>query len=432
MSHSTYEVIYITPGKRGTCEEQFFGCLDDLKKRLRSFNSGIDRILKLSVFFHPDEKQDYLSQWKNLYEGLKLYFGNKLPTFSIITNLPSDDYAISLEATIYTNTKKYQLERKTLDGYNYTVLSYDHHKEVYAAGICLQYFDEQEVDIHQHAEHTFLVSSKILAAEGLDFSNVIRIWHYIEDIVGTYQKGNNTYQNYQVFNDIRTSYYSKCEFKNGYPASTGIGMTKGGIIIEFIAINTTNEILTIPVKNPLQRDAYSYSENVLIGNHPLEQKKSTTPKFERAVLVANRTNGYLFISGTASIKDEKTIAPGSVTEQTKITLDNIDSLIQQLSKEYLNLQNPEDCYFRVYIKRKEDIPEVRLICEDYFKDFAGQYLVANICRTELLVEIECISIFKGKFDIIKEKLNYLSMKNTIKRQQDNMISSGFLQPIPLS
>lgn len=381
------------PNIQSVVEEQLLNCLEELHKKLFSSGSGFDKILKLSVFFHPENVNDYLSQHQKLNEVIKLYFGPQLPTFSIITDFPEGDYCISIEAFVCTNSEKYLMERKSFDGYNYTVLSYNNHKEIYAAGICLQDFDEKESDILQHAEHAFLISSKILAIEGLNFGNAIRIWNYIEDIAGTQQRENNLYQNYQVFNDVRTLYYSKCEFKNGYPSSTGIGMAKGGIIIEFIAIDSTGNLHTIPVKNPLQKDAYCYSENVLTGSPSLKFNKNSTPKFERATLVASQVNGYLFVSGTASIKAEKTTSIDNVTGQTKNTLVNINSLIKYTSGKYFNGQNPDRCYYRVYVKQKEDIPSVKLICESYFKNFPAQYLVADICRTALLVEIECISVF---------------------------------------
>lgn len=287
----------------------------------------------------------------------------------------------------------FEIVNKTFDGYNYTVLSYNHRKEIYAAGICLQDFDERSTDISQHAEHAFLISSKILAAEGLDFGNVTRIWNYIENIAGTQHCENNLYQNYQIFNDVRTLHYNKCEFKNGYPSSTGIGMSKGGIVIEFVAIDSPGNLNIIPIKNPLQKDAYCYPENVLIGSPYLKLNKNSTPKFERATLVASQANGYLFISGTASIKAEKITSIDNVAGQTKNTLVNINSLIQYTSDKYYNGKNPDRRYYRVYVKRKEDIPDVKLICESYSKNFPAQYLVADICRTALLVEIECISVF---------------------------------------
>jgi enamine deaminase RidA (YjgF/YER057c/UK114 family) len=406
MNSLDFEIVNVMPTIHGTVEEQLFNCLEELRKKLFSSSFGFDRILKLSVFFRPENINGYQSQQKKLKETIRLFFGEQQPTFGIITVFPDDDYCISLEALVYKNTEQYILERKTFEGYNYVVYNYDKYKIICAAGICLQDFDEKSTNISQHAEHVFLISSKILAAEGLNFGNVTRIWNYIEDIIGTYQQKNDLYQNYQIFNDVRTLYYSKCEFKNGYPSSTGIGMAKGGIGIEFIAIDSPENLHIIPVKNQLQKDAYRYSENVLIGSSSLKLIKNSTPKFERATLVASQTNGYLLVSGTASIKDEKTTNLDNVTGQTKNTLLNINSLIQSASDKYYDGKNPDRCYYRVYVKRMEDIQSVKLICENYFKNSSSQYLVADICRSELLVEIECVSVFDGMAKII--------INNTIK------------------
>ena len=50
---------------------------------------------------------------------------------------------------------------------------------------------------------------------------------------------------------------------HGYPAATGIGMTAGGVVIDFLA--AVNDQVW-PVKNPVQVDAYKYSNEVLANN----------------------------------------------------------------------------------------------------------------------------------------------------------------------
>ena len=46
---------------------------------------------------------------------------------------------------------------------------------------------------------------------------------------------------------------------------------------------------------------------------------------------------------------------------------------------------------RVYVKYKNDIQEVKNICERYFPNLQILYVVADICRPELLVEIEGVA-----------------------------------------
>jgi hypothetical protein len=46
---------------------------------------------------------------------------------------------------------------------------------------------------------------------------------------------------------------------------------------------------------------------------------------------------------------------------------------------------------RVYLKRQQDYPVVRQICEDRMGKIPVVYAVADICRPELLVEIEGVA-----------------------------------------
>ncbi|GAB1450806.1 hypothetical protein MASR2M47_08620 [Draconibacterium sp.] len=68
--------------------------------------------------------------------------------------------------------------------------------------------------------------------------------------------------------------------ENGYPAATGIGMNCGGIIIEFLAVQS-DDLKSFPINNPSQIAAHTYSKNVLAGE---ECMLKTTPKFERAAI----------------------------------------------------------------------------------------------------------------------------------------------------
>ena len=46
---------------------------------------------------------------------------------------------------------------------------------------------------------------------------------------------------------------------------------------------------------------------------------------------------------------------------------------------------------RVYIKNQEDYQKTRAVCEDRFGEVPTIYAVADVCRPELLVEIEGIA-----------------------------------------
>ncbi len=233
----------------------------------------------------------------------------------------------------------------------------------------------------EQAKTCFSSIGETLSSHHFAIGDIIRQWNYIEDIVRV--DGNN--QNYQDFNDVRSEYYSDAFVKNGYPAATGIGMNEGGVIIEFIAMQS-DEATSFAVDNPLQIAAHAYSENVMIGN----SCNKTTPKFERARFLKYHDRQMMFISGTASILGEKTIGIGNPDEQTLVTASNIKKLY---SEEILKRRNIEyrSVFFnhcRVYIKYKNDFSSIEKTCRECFGNIPMVFIQADICRNDLLVEIE--------------------------------------------
>jgi enamine deaminase RidA (YjgF/YER057c/UK114 family) len=104
----------------------------------------------------------------------------------------------------------------------------------------------------------------------------------------------------------------------------------------------------------------------------------------------------IFISGTASITNSETQHVGDVVAQTHETLDNIAALISEenLSRHGLpGLGASLDSLgmARVYIKRPADYAKARRACEKRLGQLPTIYAVANVCRPELLVEIEGIA-----------------------------------------
>ena len=46
---------------------------------------------------------------------------------------------------------------------------------------------------------------------------------------------------------------------------------------------------------------------------------------------------------------------------------------------------------RVYIKRREDYAKTKAVCEERLGELPAVYAIADICRPDLLVEIEGIA-----------------------------------------
>jgi hypothetical protein len=72
-------------------------------------------------------------------------------------------------------------------------------------------------DIYENSNMAFTLMEKILNAENLNFSNIVRQWNYIEGITHIPDKRQN-HQHYQIFSDLRSDYYNKNKFIHGYPS----------------------------------------------------------------------------------------------------------------------------------------------------------------------------------------------------------------------
>ncbi len=238
-------------------------------------------------------------------------------------------------------------------------------------------------DSKKDAGQAFKTLQELLDQTGFEISDITRQWNYIEGILDT----RDHHQNYQTFNDARTRFYQDHFRERGYPAATGIGMKAGGILIEYMAIRG-QKLKNLPIDNPLQIPAHKYHQDCLIGLPTGDRK--TTPKFERGRYVSLRGEEIIFVSGTAAISGEKTSNPGDAARQTWITIDNIDRLVSEdnLAKNKIASGNFEFNYLRIYVKETKDLIKVREICHYRYGDVPIVWLQADICRDDLMVEIE--------------------------------------------
>src|SRR5690606_24985619 len=114
------------------------------------------------------------------------------------------------------------------------------------------------------------------------------------------------------------------------------------------------------------------------------------PQFERGLLVVNKAVRTLFVSGTASIIGQDTIGRGDVAEQTIVTIENIRKVADRVRISTLTGKDEPGRFslLRVYIKKQEDFGVVREICNEHFKEAPIVFIEADICRDDLLTEIE--------------------------------------------
>ena len=146
------------------------------------------------------------------------------------------------------------------------------------------------------------------------------------------------------------------------------------------------DILAVPLENPRQTAAYDYAASY----------SPKSPKFARAMALSCGSHATIFISGTASITHSETRHVGNPAAQTHETLDNIEALIGERNLARHGLPGLGSTLanlglVRVYIKRQEDYAQIRAACQERLGEVPTVYAIADVCRPELLVEIEGIA-----------------------------------------
>lgn len=389
------QFVYIKPEKGSTLRDQLNECFASIKKTLEPNGVPFKYILKQTVFLNAADNDDFYAKKKQIIDAFKDFYKSDFPPTAVVGQPPEEKNLFTFELILLENgEKEIEVARKDLGDNRYTVVRGPRFKLVYAAGLTA---GEAITGTLNQSKDAFEQMKKILENENMDFSHVVRQWNYIENITGSTHLEDGEKQNYQVFNDVRGLYYESSDFTHGYPAATGIGMNYGGVVLEFIAADAPGVMDILPIDNPLQVDAHHYSDEVLVGKAIEDIPVKAPPKFERAKLLVNKETGacLIYISGTAAIRGQETMAENDVEKQTRVTIENIANLVSPGNlKRYGVLIGQEIlpfAYFRVYVKNEADLSRVKQICTPFFKDAPGEYLISDICRESLLVEIEGVA-----------------------------------------
>jgi enamine deaminase RidA (YjgF/YER057c/UK114 family) len=306
-------------------------------------------------------------------------FGRRVPV-TLIPQYLLPKGGLSLD--IYTLEGNTKISFKEMEGICYGLIESNEESLLFVEGIPAADFSNS---VQHQSDEVFGKLDKILSLHGFAVDDIVRQWNYIGNIVAC-REGR---QNYQEFNDARSRYYAKGAWSNGYPAATGIGSTEG-IIVGGIAFKKANGAGVYPIDNPLQVAAHVYSKKVLIDDD--ENAVKSTPKFERAKLIETAGGVYCFVSGTAAIRGEESVDPNSAELQTVKTIENIEYLVSKENLVRFGCKPYELKYafLHIFVKHKEDYEAIRSVVEERCPQVATIYSVADVCRSELLVEIEGI------------------------------------------
>jgi chorismate lyase / 3-hydroxybenzoate synthase len=205
--------------------------------------------------------------------------------------------------------------------------------------------------------------------------HLIRIWNYLPEI----NRQADGDERYRLFNSAR-----QLAFRNSgqatvgtVPAASALGSPAGSpISIYFLAARKPPTM----IENPRQTSAYHYPPK--FGRH--------SPIFSRACVLNASAGTSLFVSGTASIVGHETIHQGDVGAQTRETMANIDALLDEANRVAAQGRYSFDgLKFKVYVRRPSDLGAIEGVLSESLRPSTPiVYLQADVCREDLLVEIE--------------------------------------------
>ena len=345
--------------------------------------------VRMVIFGAPVDNEEYSERFASIRRAIKEQFGANSPLVSYVAQ-PPQTMGLTMEVHEVVLTEQDRIEYRNREGVAYITIEREGCKRLFMSGVMGDIFRQT---VREQSREVFSKIAGVLETEKMPVSSIIRQWNYIEKITDYDTTG---HQHYQDFNDARSLFYQGSEWPTGYPAATGIGTRWGGIMIDLDALRCEDRSVQVcGVDNPLQVAAHAYSQEVLLGEEDKTLLHKTTPKFERAKAVWKEDHGFVYVSGTAAIRGEQSLEGVGIEKQTQATLENIEYLVSRENLNRSGIPVTEDATlitFRVYVKHWEDMEVAKRIVTERYPDLPAIYTLTDVCRSELLIEIEGIGI----------------------------------------
>lgn len=208
----------------------------------------------------------------------------------------------------------------------------------------------------------------------LRYPYLFRFWNYIADI-NAHSFGLERYRQFNLGRQDAFLAHGR-DVVGNVPAACALGLTQGPLTIAFLA----GRVASLNIENPRQISAYQYPQ----------QYGPRSPTFSRASLVRLGQDEVLFVSGTASIVGHATLHPADVAAQTRETMTNIEAVLAEANR--LASQPGFDLaslHYKVYVRHPADLAQIRAELERIVGIAPNAvYLQADVCRQDLLLEIE--------------------------------------------
>lgn len=203
-----------------------------------------------------------------------------------------------------------------------------------------------------------------------------RMWNFVPQINAS-TEGLENYRHFCIGRHTAFGSAFKDFAEAKMPAGTAVGIEEPKLIVLFLAGETPAQHF----ENPLQIPAYAYPTE----HSPLP------PCFARGSIVHDRSSRAAYISGTASVRGHQSHADGDPEGQLSTTLEMLHSLGATMGLgPKLSAGTAHARQFIVYVRHARHLKAIRSRLErDLFHPGdVVTFLAADICRKELLLEIE--------------------------------------------
>lgn len=213
--------------------------------------------------------------------------------------------------------------------------------------------------------------------------HLYRIWNYVPRI----NRVEDGLENYQRFCRGRSVAFEE-RFGGGFqrmlPSASAVGMATGPLAVAFLAGRKAPRHF----ENPGQTPAFEYPPKY--GPRP--------PSFSRATAVKSSGERHVFISGTAAIRGHASVADRDLDGQLACTLENLDVIGRAAGVgSALGGGSAWQRSFKIFLRHPADLGPARArLDRDLLRPGdTVSYMQADICRSDLLVEIEATLVARA-------------------------------------
>lgn len=228
--------------------------------------------------------------------------------------------------------------------------------------------DETRGDIEAACTHAYERLLTHLA--GSSERHLLRVWNYLDTI----NAGEGDAERYRRFCSARAQSMAAHGLAR-YPAATAIGHRGPRGRLQVYALSATADGTAL--ENPRQVSAWEYPR----------QYGPTAPSFARAMRLPQ---GGLAISGTAAVIGHASHHVGDVAAQVDEAVANLKALLERAELPAFDALSP----LKVYVRHPEDVDAVNAALARHLDPSVPRlFLQGDICRRELLVEIDGWSSF---------------------------------------